>query len=150
MSGNFERAPRIWSQINRTNVNSIMHADISKNGSCQSSRFELTVSTSDNATDTQWQNPAGGKVGVTIFMRMRQDVCDTVIFEGLADSITTDLINGTTRIVGRDYSSVLVSSTYQNSFVNQTSSDIANFIGEQTWIFCQYCTDFDHGWQLSM
>ncbi len=94
MSDNSERAPRVWLQINGINVNSVMHADISNNGPCQTSRFELTVSTSGSTTDTEWQNPEGGRVSVAIYMRMRQDGHDTLIFEGLADSIATDVLNG--------------------------------------------------------
>jgi hypothetical protein len=49
----------------------------------------------------------------------------------LADSITLDPINNVVRVQGRDYSSVLINSTYQHAFCNQTSSEIANFIAER-------------------
>ena len=50
------------------------------------------------------------------------------MFDGLADNIGIDTISRTARIIGRDYSSVLISSTYQSSFCNQTASEIANCI----------------------
>jgi hypothetical protein len=128
MSGDSLRTPRIWAQINGANVNSIMHADIAHNGSCQSSRFELTVSAIGDTSNIPWLNLIGGKVSVTTYMREQRGGSPAIMFEGLADNIAVDPINGTARIIGRDYSSVLISSTYQDSFVNQTASEIANYI----------------------
>lgn len=54
-----------------------------------------------------------------------------MIFDGLADDIAVDPINGTARLIGRDYSSVLINSTYQSSFCNQTASEIANSIASR-------------------
>jgi hypothetical protein len=61
-------------------------------------------------------------------MNSQSDGTDSVMFDGLADTIEVDAINRTAHIVGRDYSSVLISSMYQSSFCNQTASEIANCI----------------------
>jgi phage protein D len=126
--GNTSGAPRVWAQINGADVDSVMHANISNNGSCKSSRFELTVSTSGNTQADQWLPLIAGKVTVAIYMRSRRGENGSTMFEGLADNIAIDPINSTARITGRDYSSVLISSTYQDSFFNQTASEIANSI----------------------
>ena len=118
------RATRIRAQINGATVNSIMHADIIRAGSCKSSRFELTVSTLGDTSGNQWLDLLTGKVTVEILMRSQPDGNDVSMFEGLADSIALDPINGVARVQGRDYSSILVNSTYEDSFCNQTASEI--------------------------
>jgi hypothetical protein len=120
--------PRIWAQINGAPVNSIMHADMTNAGSCKSSRFELTISTLGDFSGNQWLDLLTGKVTVEILMRSQPDGSDVSMFEGLADSIALDPINGVARVQGRDFSSILINSTYQDSFCNQTASEIANHI----------------------
>jgi hypothetical protein len=122
------RAPRIWAQINGANVDTLLHVDISNNGTGKSSRFELTVSIDGNAADGQWSGMLGGKVAVTVYMGIQPGNSSSVLFDGLADDIAVDPINRTARIIGRDYSSVLISSTYQQSYYNQTASEIAHSI----------------------
>ncbi len=109
-------------------VDSVMHADISNNGSHKSSRFELTISTNGGSANSQWLNLVNSKVDVAIYLRSHWDDRSSVLFNGLADNIAFDPLNGTARIVGRDYSSVLISSTYQSSYCNQTASEIASSI----------------------
>ncbi len=108
-----------------------MHADITNSGSCKSSRFELTVSTSRDTPNNRWLDMVSGKVSVEIYVRSQHSGSEIVMFTGLADSIAMDPINGTARLIGRDYSSVLVNSTYQNSFNNQTASEIATYIASR-------------------
>jgi hypothetical protein len=105
-----------------------MHATISNDGPGKSSRFELTISIGGNWSYGLWPDLANGKVAVTIYMRTQPGDPGSVMFDGLADNIAVDPINGTVRIVGRDYSSVLISSTYQSSYCNQTASEIATSI----------------------
>ena len=72
-----------------------------------------------------------GKVSVEILIRPQPGTAEVSMFEGLADSISLDPINGIARILGRDYSSVLINSTFQDSFCNQTASEVANCIAER-------------------
>jgi hypothetical protein len=125
VSGNSVSNPRVWVQINGLTVDSVMHASILNNGSGKSSRFEITVST---AVYNQWLRLPGGRVPVTIYMNSQSDGTDVVMFDGLADTIEVDTINSTARVLGRDYSSILISSMYQSSYCNQTASEIANCI----------------------
>lgn len=122
------RAPRVWVQINGALVNSVLHVDMTNSGSCKSSRFELTVSTNVDKISNQWLDLIDGKVTVQIFMRSEWLGNDIMAFEGLADNIAIDSINRTARILGRDYSSVLINSMHQSAFCNQTASEIANCI----------------------
>jgi len=125
------RSPGIRAQINGAAVDSIMYADITKDGSCKTSRFELTISTSGATADSQWLNQIDGKVQAAIYVRMQPDDAEVSMFEGMVDSIAINPIAGTAQVFGRDYSSVLVSTTYQDSFCNQTASEIATCIAER-------------------
>jgi hypothetical protein len=122
------RSPRTQARLNGTIVESVIYLDMISYGSSQSSRFELSVSTSGNASDVPWLSTLTGPVSVTIFIRLQHDDANLIMFEGLADSIAFDPINGIARLQGRDYSSVLINSSYPNSFCNQTASEIANKI----------------------
>jgi phage protein D len=124
----FTRSPRVRAQINGAIVDSIMHVVMIDGGTCKSSRFELTVSTSGDTSSSRWIGLANGKVTVQIFVRSHWADSDVAMFDGLADSVAIDPINGTARILGRDYSSVLINSTFQDSFCNQTASEIAGYI----------------------
>ena len=118
-------APRLRAQINGASVDSIIHAEIVSRGSCKSSRFELTISITKNTRDRGWLSLIGGRVTVEIYVYSKITGDGVAIFEGLADSISVDQTNSIARILGRDYSSVLIDSTYQDSFCNQTASEIA-------------------------
>ena len=106
------RAPRVRAQINGCVIDTILHVDMIARGSCKSSRFELTVSTNRTTSDTSWLNHLGGKVTVKIFIGLLFTDVEAIMFEGLADNVALDPINGVARIQGRDYSSVLINSSY--------------------------------------
>jgi len=101
-----------------------MHADVSATGSCKTSRFELTLSANDFTQPSSWLNTISGKASVQIFISVGPDGNETSMFEGLADGTFLDPIQKIARIQGRDYSALLSSSTYQESFCNRTSSEI--------------------------
>jgi hypothetical protein len=125
------RAPRVRALINGVLVDSIMHVDIVLSGSCKSSRFELTASTLGKPSSNLWLDSLDGKVTVEILMRSQFSDNDVSMFEGLADSISVDPLNRTTRIQGRDFSSILIDSTYDDAFCNQTAGEIANYISDR-------------------
>jgi hypothetical protein len=127
----FVGTPRIRAQINGQPVTSIVHADLINAGSCKSSRFELTVSTLRDTSANQWLDLLTEKVTVEILMRSQPDGNDVSIFEGLADSVAFDPINGIARVQGRDFSSILVNSTHQYSFCNQTASEIVSYVAQR-------------------
>ena len=122
------RAPRVRAQINGCVIDTILHVDMIARGSCKSSRIELTVSTNRTTSDTSWLNHLGGKVTVKIFIGLLFTDVEAIMFEGLADNVALDPINGVARIQGRDYSSVLINSSYQDSYNNRTASEIATSI----------------------
>jgi hypothetical protein len=128
VSGNSISAPRIWAQINGVTVGTVMHANISNNGSGKSSRFEITVSIGGNVAGNRWLDLLSGKVAVAIYITSQWNDNDIIRFDGLADNIAVDTLNSTARIIGRDYSSLLISSAYQSAYCNQTASEIANCI----------------------
>ena len=122
------RAPRLRVDINGVIINSIVHAEVVNRGSYKSSDFELTASITGNIRDRRWLSAVSGRATVQIYMYSGIFGVGPPIFQGLADSISIDQTNGIARISGRDYSSVLIDSTYQDSFCNQTASEIANSI----------------------
>jgi hypothetical protein len=122
------RAPRVLAQINGSIVKSIMNVDLRDRGSCRSSEFELIASINREKSESQWLELLQGKVTVEIYMHPQSIEDNLTMFEGLADYIAFDPINGTVRLSGRDYSSVLSGSTYQDLFCNQTASEIATYI----------------------
>lgn len=122
------RAPRLRAHINGMSVDSIIHAHMTNSGSYKSSRFELTISTTGNSSKNRWLDRLDGKVSVEINIATKSYYGEVTIFQGLADSISVDSVNHIAQVSGRDYSSVLSSSSYQASFCNQTSSEIADSI----------------------
>ncbi len=119
------RSPRLRVEINGTNVNSVMHADITASGSCKTSKFELIVSVNDFSRPSSWLNTLSGRVSVEIFARLRPDGAERSMFQGLADTASLDPIQKVARIQGRDYSALLSNSAFQESFYNRTSGEIA-------------------------
>jgi phage protein D len=105
-----------------------MHAEIMSLGSCKSSRFELTASISGDASDQPWLSLLSERVTVEIYIGTEGTNSESSMFTGLTDSIAIDPIAKIALLTGRDYSSVLVNSTYQDSFCNQTASEIANHV----------------------
>jgi phage protein D len=124
----FARSPRIQVQIAGITFDTVMHANLVSAGSCKSSHFELSLALSEKMGSSQWLDSLSGSVVVKIYMRLHQEENDTIMFEGLMDSLTFDSLSNIVSIRGRDYSSILIDSTYQESFYNQTASEVANSI----------------------
>jgi hypothetical protein len=64
-------------------------------------------------------------------MCLQQESEDVAVFEGLADEVVYDPINRVVSVVGRDYSSVMINSSYQGSYYNQTASEVATQISSR-------------------
>ncbi len=125
------RAPRLRAQINGVNVDSVIHAEIACRGSCSSSTFDLTIGITESTLDAYSIGLLTARVGVKIYIYSRGLDVGAPILEGLADSISVDQVNGTARVLGRDYSSVLVDLTFQSWYCNQTASEIALSIADR-------------------
>jgi hypothetical protein len=124
-------APRVRAQFNGISIDSITHMEVSLNGSRKSSHFELTVSTGGSVPNGCWLESSPGMAAVKILMHFQQNGSEINLFEGLADSVAYDPINRLARVEGRDYSSVLISSSYQDAYCNQTASEIASQIAQR-------------------
>lgn len=108
------RAPRIRAQINGLNIDSVIHAEIVCRGSCSSSTFDFTIGITNSAFDVYAIGLLTAQVSVKIYIYSRGlDVGDPIL-EGLADSVSVDQVSGTARVLGRDYSSVLIDLTFQS------------------------------------
>lgn len=125
------RSPRLRVEINGVNINSIMQADIMAAGSRRTSKFELTASVNDFSKRDSWLNTLSGRVSAEIFMRLQPSDDEESMFEGLVDAVSFDPIQKVARVRGTDYSSLLSSSAYQESFCNRTSGEIAAAIASR-------------------
>jgi phage protein D len=125
------RTPKVSACLNDVTVDSVMRLDVNLSGSRKSSRFELTMSTLGLGVPLWLPQSSPAPITVSISVSDADDDTNSCILEGLADSVAFDPINHVARIEGRDYSSVLVSSSFQGSYCNQTSSEIANQIANR-------------------
>jgi phage protein D len=121
-------APRVRALVNGTLVDTILHASITDNGSCKASHFELTAQASGDTSSDLWLNSLDERLTVTISIYSDWNDSSTTIFEGLADSMLFDPLRMIARIQGKDYSSILANSSFQDSFLNRTASEIARSI----------------------
>jgi len=121
-------APRLRAQIAGLDVGSVIHAELASRGSFKSSTFELTISITEGALNIFAIGLLTAKVDVKVFIYSRGSSAGRPVVEGFADSISVDQVNGTARLIGRDYSSVLIDSMFQKSYCNQTASEIAKSI----------------------
>ncbi len=118
-------------KINGVSVNSILAAEVINRGSCKSSRFGLTISTRSDASYNSWLGGLTAKVIVQIYYDTLSTESGYAVFEGLADDIAVDPINGVCRVQGRDYSSLLIGSNNQESYSNRTASEIVASIAQR-------------------
>lgn len=130
-TGMLVRTPRVRAEINEISLDSITHMELASMGSFKSSHFELTVATNGSMKNRLWLNEMNGRVVIKILMRLYPGDSYQTLFEGLGDGVAFDSINNNASIWGRDFSSVLINSSYQASFCNQTASDVANSIASR-------------------
>lgn len=123
--------PRIRAQINGMPVNSVIHAEVTASASGRSGRFTLTFGVSDGVPEQNWPNRMMGVVEVAIFMRDKLSESEARIFDGLANHVTYDPIRKIAYMRGHDHSSVLAGSVIEESFVNNTASEIAGQIARR-------------------
>jgi hypothetical protein len=121
-------SPRIIATLNGVITNTVMQMSATASATSKGSTFELTLSAGESGSSDQWLWSPSGKVTVAISMCVHKNDEFSSVFTGLADNISFDPINRVARVQGRDYSSVLINSSFQNSFCNQTASEIAHQI----------------------
>ena len=121
-------SPRVRAHINGVTIDSVTHFNIVAGGSCRSSRCDLTLRVPESAGTALWLDPAIRTVRISIFVRFDKSNEEVGLFEGIADLVEFDPIKNLARIRGRDYSAILMSSSNQEAFCNQTASEIAETI----------------------
>jgi len=112
-------------------IDAVTNMEVTLNGSRKSSRFDLTVSTGGDVSNSRWLNLSPGMAAAKILMRSEPNEGEVTLFDGLVESIAYDPINRLAQVEGRDYSSVLMNTSYQDAYLNQTASEIATQIAQR-------------------
>lgn len=119
------RQPRLTMLVNGVPVNGAVSASISSNGYMQSDRFHAMVALGFDQTFTPswWADHDDIKIEVQIAL-------DTVsapqsLFVGHVDQLDMDPIRQVVELQGRDLSSLLIDAKTQETFSNQTASQVA-------------------------
>ena len=121
-------SPRVRALINGVTIDTVTHFNIVAGGSCRASRCDLTLRVPDNAGAALWLVPNIRAVRISVFVRFDENIEEVRLFEGIADLVEFDPIKNLARVRGRDYSAILMSSSNQGAFCNQTASEIAETI----------------------
>ena len=120
--------PRIYAEVAGNAITSIVHADLFSDGPSLNSGFELCVSLISRPSDLQWLSAISSAVPITIHAGQNGDAADSVIFDGLLTSISSDILHKVVVIRGTGWSYLQKNSTCQGSYSNLTSSEVVQQI----------------------
>lgn len=125
MPGSEARQPRLAVTLNGQIVDSVFSAEIESNGFLCADRFSLNAAfSSSNAA--QW---SGAPLQVEI--QLGTDGQWTSLITGNADEVAIDPIHATVALCGRDLTALFIDSQIDQSFENQTSSNIVTALANR-------------------
>ena len=113
------RTPAIAVTVNGLAVDGAIDAEIFSNSHLASDRFRLRLAL-DASSASIWSS-ASLRVGIQLGL----DGSWETIFLGQADVVEIDPIHGVVSVEGRDLAALLIEARTQETFENQTASDIA-------------------------
>ena len=126
MSGsNALRTPTLTATVDGTPLPNLMDADILANAHFAAARFRLRLAT-DPATAAALLHP-----GAIIDIQFSLGGPPTSLLQGEADTIRSDVLNRTVEIDGRDLTARLLDARTQETFSNQTASEIARTLANR-------------------
>ena len=125
MSGSSLRTPGLTAYVDGTPLPNLLEADILDNAHFAAARFRLRIA-ADAATATALLQP-----GAIIDVRLSLGGAPTSILQGEADTIRADVLNHTAEIDGRDLTARLLDARTQETFSNQTASEIAQTLASR-------------------
>jgi len=117
--------------IDGSAVEGLLQATFASNNYFSSDSFSLTLACGQPPMNslTDWSQLSSTYVEVSYSGSNRAD--PITIITGMADSLVTDPILGTTSLEGRDLSAGLIDSYPQRNFANQTASEIVEALATQ-------------------
>jgi phage protein D len=118
LSGNNLRQPGLSALVNGQPVAGLVTAEIQATSFLAADRFSLEAALS--ASDPAMWSATPLMVEITVSLAGQS----AVLITGNADDLTIDPIAGTVKLTGRDLTSMFVDSQIDESFENQTSSEI--------------------------
>jgi phage protein D len=134
MVPNTVRQPYPTVLVNGQGVGGIIEADIESNSFFSADRFRIRAALFVPEADV-WST-----VNLLVEIRLSLGGEEASLITGTADSVTIDPIRGEIQIAGRDLASVFVGAQSDQSFENQTSSDIATLLAARHGLNAQVAT----------
>ncbi len=119
MSGSSLRTPRLTVLADGTPLPNVLSADIQDNAHFAAARFHLRFAMDAAAAITLLQP------GSILDLQLSLGGSATSILQGEADTLSIDVLNHTVSIEGRDLTARLLDARTQETFSNQTASQIA-------------------------
>ncbi len=125
------RTPTLTVLADGTPLPNLMDADILANAHFAAARFRLRLAT-DPATAAALLQP-----GTILDVQFSLGGAPTSLIQGEADTIRSDVLNRTVEIDGRDLTARLLDSRTQETFSNQTASEIAKALAARHGLTAQ-------------
>ncbi len=119
MSGSDLRTPRITVLADGSPLPNLIDADISSNAHFAAARFRLRLAIDPPSAATLLQT------GTVIDIQLSLGGAPVSILQGEADTLSMDVLNQTLEVDGRDLTARLLDARTQETFSNQTASEIA-------------------------
>ena len=119
MLGNSFRTPQIVVLCDGTPLPNVFEVDVLDNAHFAAARFRLRLACDPSSAQTLLQP------GATLDIRLSAGGAATSILQGEADTVRVDVLNRTVEVDGRDLTSRLLDARTEETFSNQTASEIA-------------------------
>jgi prophage tail gpP-like protein len=128
MSGNSVSATRVLIAINGSPIGGLLHATIQSSNCFSADKYALAFAMGAPPLGdiNFWSSMATGYVEVAVSEVF--GMTSLKLITGMIDAVVIDPINGTVGIDGRDLSASLIDSYRQESFVNQTASEVVSTV----------------------
>ena len=113
------RSPLLSATIGGSLLPNVLEADISSNAHFGAARFRLRLAMDAYTASTLFQP------GLIVDVQMSADGPPSSIIQGEIDSFSIDVLNGVVSLEGRDLTRRFLEAATQETFSNQTASEIA-------------------------
>lgn len=126
----FFRSPKILALVNGSPIPGVIRAEVSSNSHYAADCFNISVAVDPLSSTVEPAWMVSGSL--TVELRFSLDgVSFTSLIQGQVDSIAVDPIRHTIRLDGRDFSASLIEARTQETFSNQTASEIATILASR-------------------
>ena len=125
------RAPRLRLLANGAPIQGALEADVTSNNHYAADRFSAIVALGVDlwASAEFWASQTDILLDVQFSLDGGASYISLV--QGLVDTVAIDVLSGTLRLDGRDLTAALIGNRTQETFANQTSSEIATTLAQR-------------------